>query len=348
MPKVFQHVPYAVVVATNPEPYEDAQPGDLLVTSKCKASIWPGIPVNSAEYNDDRSGDCFYIGPYVIPLDVTRHIADFDAAYGASNIPFTQLEMEIRLDTCRPDVKKHLKLNLRGLLAALDVDMLHPRVLAVLGGKQSDYIYIVAEIPEHEEEDDMIKYNYSLCLDDEDGLTVASLAVKAEGTWKIHRESTLCTILCDKTIDNPSQLSAPDYWDSYETAKGKSYMVFGGDYAKIDRQLAYLRMIQATNIRVLQPDHEIIEGKKKRYIGWSENAKARWYYKWKKIVEMSIVAYDLGLPPYVVLEIVDWLPGMWAHNHKKKITLIQSVWNAVRRLREKRNSDAEAKRCIKD
>ncbi len=345
LPKVFTHVPYEVVADKNPAPYLDAQPGDLLVGDKYKASIWPGIPANDEA--DGRDGDYWYNGPSVIPLSVTRQINDFDATYGASNGAFDETDIELRIDANRPDVRVHLNLHVRSLLAALDVDMTHPRVTAVLQGKQSDYIYVVVETPDDPNSSEPIKYMYTLRLVDEDGLTIVSLIVNPSRVyWKIERTPTECTILCDKNIVNPNKLEPPKNWDWFGSEPYKSYLMFQGDYDKIDRQKAYLRAIEATQIRILEPDHTLAEMNKKgvRKVIWSDGAKARWYYKWKKIFKLSLVAYDLGLPPYVVLEIVDWLPGMWAHNHQKKITLIQSVWNGVRRIREKRALDAEAKK----
>jgi hypothetical protein len=48
------------------------------------------------------------------------------------------------------------------------------------------------------------------------------------------------------------------------------------------------------------------------------------------------------LPPYVILEIIDWLPYMHvAVSHRRKIALIESVRDSVRKLRRGAAADDE-------
>lgn len=63
---------------------------------------------------------------------------------------------------------------------------------------------------------------------------------------------------------------------------------------------------------------------------WSDGAQTRWCFHHTTIVELalSLVMY---LPPYALLEIVDWLPCMGKYNRVKKIGLLESVLASIRK-----------------
>lgn len=55
-----------------------------------------------------------------------------------------------------------------------------------------------------------------------------------------------------------------------------------------------------------------------------------------ELLRICLALAPLGLAPYVMLEIVDWLTYIWAHPHKRKIDLIFGVQRSVVKLVEKR------------
>jgi len=61
-----------------------------------------------------------------------------------------------------------------------------------------------------------------------------------------------------------------------------------------------------------------------------------WSYAHKDILDITLSLLPLDLPPYVVLEIVDWLPGIHRHTHVDKIALIVAVRESARRVRTAR------------
>jgi hypothetical protein len=50
------------------------------------------------------------------------------------------------------------------------------------------------------------------------------------------------------------------------------------------------------------------------------------------IIDICLALAPFDLPPYVLLEIIDWLPQFEKVSHHKKIHLIQSVWNSIRKI----------------
>jgi len=66
---------------------------------------------------------------------------------------------------------------------------------------------------------------------------------------------------------------------------------------------------------------------------WHRTAFLRWPFNHPIILDAAIVLLDAPLPPYVLLEVLDWLPGMDRQNHVRKIRLIESVRASIRRVR---------------
>ncbi len=59
-------------------------------------------------------------------------------------------------------------------------------------------------------------------------------------------------------------------------------------------------------------------------------------YRQSIIKDVCIAFAPLQLPPYVLLEIIDWLPHIEYEKHFKKISLIISMRNSIRKIQEKR------------
>lgn len=60
-------------------------------------------------------------------------------------------------------------------------------------------------------------------------------------------------------------------------------------------------------------------------------------YRWEKIKDICIAFVSFDLPPYVLLEIIDWLPNMDYEKHFKKIRLIISMRDSIKKIQKKRN-----------
>lgn len=63
-----------------------------------------------------------------------------------------------------------------------------------------------------------------------------------------------------------------------------------------------------------------------------DDAFCRWRFNHGVILDASLALLS-QLPPYVVLEVLDWLPGMERQSHVRKIRLIEAVRDSVRRIR---------------
>ena len=70
-----------------------------------------------------------------------------------------------------------------------------------------------------------------------------------------------------------------------------------------------------------------------RFIGnwWVENDLA-WPTLHRFVLDTALALAPLALPPYVLLEILEWLPRLRCHVHKQVIDLIEGVTRSVRRL----------------
>lgn len=64
---------------------------------------------------------------------------------------------------------------------------------------------------------------------------------------------------------------------------------------------------------------------------WAPGAELRWPFYHDAILSAAL-ALGMYLPPYVLLEIVDWLPRMGRNSRVKKIGLLEGVAASIRRL----------------
>ena len=62
--------------------------------------------------------------------------------------------------------------------------------------------------------------------------------------------------------------------------------------------------------------------------------KIEWLKVSKEIIDVCIALASLDLPPYVLLEIIDWLPLFEYVDHKKKIDLIINVKKSISKIFE--------------
>jgi hypothetical protein len=67
---------------------------------------------------------------------------------------------------------------------------------------------------------------------------------------------------------------------------------------------------------------------------WARGAHVRWPWQHRLIVDLVLVFGDV--PPYVLLEILDWLPYAEQHKHVRKINLIMAVRGSIRNAHETR------------
>lgn len=67
-------------------------------------------------------------------------------------------------------------------------------------------------------------------------------------------------------------------------------------------------------------------------VQWHHYAHRRWTYQWTCIIEFCLVTNSTLLPPYVLLEIIDWLPKMWRWSHMHKITQLIALHKSMRKI----------------
>lgn len=70
---------------------------------------------------------------------------------------------------------------------------------------------------------------------------------------------------------------------------------------------------------------------------------ARWLHKHDVILDACIGMASIALPPYVLLWIIDWLPGMHNASHRKMIELIVSVRDSMNKIYESREKNENKK-----
>lgn len=76
------------------------------------------------------------------------------------------------------------------------------------------------------------------------------------------------------------------------------------------------------------------------HVDWHENAHFRSYYYHSIVLDVSIAFAAVDLPIYVLLFIIDWLPGVAQTKQYLKVRLLESVRDSVRAVRERRDSIA--------
>ena len=73
--------------------------------------------------------------------------------------------------------------------------------------------------------------------------------------------------------------------------------------------------------------------------------KAFWPKVHQTIVDIAFALYSFHLPPYVLLEIVDWLPGWCEIKRKKKIDLLIALKLSMDKLKL---IDDEFESCVSE
>lgn len=128
-----------------------------------------------------------------------------------------------------------------------------------------------------------------------------------------------------------------------------SYMYcITGPERVINKKISSLSAIEFCNVEIIyKTQHEfIIDNNKILFIEKKifkciakkcEYANEQSRYRQSIIKDICIAFAPLQLPPYVLLEIVDWLPHIEYERHFKKISLINSMRDSIRKIQEKRN-----------
>lgn len=118
----------------------------------------------------------------------------------------------------------------------------------------------------------------------------------------------------------------------------ESELVLVGPVSTISSQLAILHDQNLQNTfkyRVSRRDDfssEIIVHKSAELTAW---ARPSLYFNLILDITLTLLSrFDLG--PYVLLEIVDWLPRVILLSHRAKIKYLQQIWDSVLRIREER------------
>ena len=91
--------------------------------------------------------------------------------------------------------------------------------------------------------------------------------------------------------------------------------------------------------RLLPPDRVYIRDGgvvDSRKVGFSDSAHLRLPFYLDRVLGVAIALDPLDLPPYVLLEIVDWLPKMELWAHGKKIAIILKAQASMRRIKAAR------------
>ena len=76
--------------------------------------------------------------------------------------------------------------------------------------------------------------------------------------------------------------------------------------------------------------------KERTDIRWVTTARLRWPYYYEALIDICLAIAELGLPVYVILEIVDWLPKMELTNRLKRVRVIEGVKASIERVYAKR------------
>ena len=164
----------------------------------------------------------------------------------------------------------------------------------------------------------------------------------------IHAER-IDTELC-KFTKNPSTLQFGERIIHLDS--GVSLMRFTFPASKTEKLLSLLNRDGLKNYNIIETfyDQKPYIFKKKR--GEYEMGKSRYdaeekkkisKFRHKVFLELVTVMLALCTAPYVVLEILDWIPFIYQQNHVQKINLIYSIFKSIEKICDQRKEN----KCIK-
>lgn len=130
--------------------------------------------------------------------------------------------------------------------------------------------------------------------------------------------------------------------DWHRTYSGDGFLAVCGPLETLDAQIGLLQRIIGSmpfTLNVSRPERVFLpDGEADAVWAW-----ARW-----PAVSTAIVDFMLAMPgltPYVVLWIIDWLPGSMCHKEHRKIALIERVYHRTRSLLVPRAAAADVVAC---
>ena len=124
---------------------------------------------------------------------------------------------------------------------------------------------------------------------------------------------------------------------------GRTAGSFEGPLSAVRSVMAELSLLAGVHCMLLPPDTTFrmlpspprsiwkLIDKTDRSIAPMPGAHLRWPFNCSILVDVALIFYAL-LPPYVLLEIVDWLPVMSRQNRVRKVAVLEGVVASVERL----------------
>lgn len=111
---------------------------------------------------------------------------------------------------------------------------------------------------------------------------------------------------------------------------------FSGTYRSMNIDLFKLPIDMKFNFNTLETIgtqfHLLPFDVAKKTFEWDITAMFRWHWNYNYLTDLSLV-FGLKFPPYVLLEIVDWLSCVRLQDHRKKITLLHNMYNSMHRVK---------------
>ena len=140
-----------------------------------------------------------------------------------------------------------------------------------------------------------------------------------------------------RTIANaPFRINTEIDWQAKR--RGESEIILVGPVSTIAVQLAMLHAQNMQNTfkyRVSRRDDfssDVIVHKNAEITAWARPSR---YFNLILDITLTLLSrFDLG--PYVLLEIVDWLPRVILLSHRAKIKYLQQIWDSILRIRDAR------------
>jgi len=130
--------------------------------------------------------------------------------------------------------------------------------------------------------------------------------------------------------------------DVFSVGKNERFFLASGPTEDLSKKMEHMKRFGAKVLRFSDFDKrfDVVRDKVIMVVSGLMNSKSTNYVpkiRHNELLRICIALSSFHLPPYVILEIVDWLMYIWAHPHKKKIDLIYGIQKSIVKIEANRN-----------
>lgn len=326
---------------------------DLVINPAGYGFVWPAKDVVPTRLANRVQSKRFVPNEFTILRAITRKYTGFEKSFADM---LGKVTINFVVDVGRPDIVAEMPMTPRQIIDGLQFDNTHPIVNRIIDGKESDLMLLVVRFCK-EQEKDPVMGGAGLIFFDSDGKNgkMVSFPLTADKFTGMRRimDATTGWIAVQSRAVFFEALLLQGWKVVFSTKSSSIHNTFvSGPYETAEKQTVAFREYFPTTT-LARRDHVFalsVTGQEEPKVTevWAAKADQRWYFISQLIIELVLATASCNLPPYALLEIVDWLPHTWRFRHILKVNAIQMAWASVKRIRERRQLNSESKRQLKE